>query len=160
MVSLVDRCLSCIIDNIDTYASFSSIPSEACESILVLMKGKVPMTHDLLIRFGDSFISSLDISNESSLDYTLFLSHFVHTPSALTLRTLNVAYSEFNDESLLLLQHFPLLSVLNLSHCDSLTGAHFDTLGPLSSLNLRGCTGIEGATLRYLYCYFAIPSLF
>jgi hypothetical protein len=148
MISLGDRCLSCIIDNVHSYTTFSSLPSEACESVLLLMKGKVDMTADLLQRFGDSFLTSLDISNESALDYTLFFENFIHTPSASTIRTLNTAYSEFDDGDFLLLRHFPQLSVLNLSHCDSLTGAHFDTLGPLTSLNLRGCTALEGDTLK------------
>lgn len=153
MISLGDRCLSCIIDNIDTYSSFSSLPSESCESILLLMKGKVSMTAELLDKFGDSFITSLDISNESSLDYTLFFSSFIHSSSASTIQSLNVSHSEFDDEDLLFLHHFPQLSVLNMAHCDSLTGAHFDTLGPLTSINLRGCTGIEGDSIRYFISY-------
>lgn len=147
MVSLADRCLSCIINNADSYGSFASLPSESCEAILLLMKGKVSMTHELLCKFGDSYVTSLDISNESSLDYTQFMEFLAKSPSASTIHTLNVAYSEFDDDDMDLLQHFPNLSVLNVSHCDSLTGASFSALGSLTSLNLRGCTSIDGNSL-------------
>lgn len=148
MISLGDRCLSCIIDHISSYATFSSLPSEACESILLLLKGKVAMTKDLLSKFSRSYITCLDISKEDQLDYSEFMNFLASTPSSSTISFLNVAYSEFDDEDVLLLPWFPLLSSLNLSHCYSLNGFNFSSLGSLSSLNLRGCTGLHGDAIR------------
>lgn len=148
MISLGDRCLSCIIDHIHSYESFSSLPSESCESVLLLMKGKVDMTEDLLLKFGASFLSSLDISKEDYLDYSHFMELFISTPSASSITSFNVAYSVFNDEDMILLRHLPRISSLNLSHCDLITGCNFSALGSLSSLNLRGCTSLQGDSIR------------
>lgn len=150
MISLGDSCLACIIANIHSYASFSRLPSEACESILLLLKGNVGMDKDLLMKFKDCFLTSLDISNESSLDYTEFLESFISTPSASTICNLNFSYSEFDDEDMLLLKHFPSLVHLNVSHCDGITGDSFYVLGPLLTLNLRGCLSLDGYNLRMI----------
>jgi hypothetical protein len=149
MINLGDRCLSCIIDHIHTYATFSSLPSEACESVLLLLKGQVPFTEELLLKFGECYLSCLDISKEDMLDYTQFMDLFSRTPSSSTISSLNVSYSEFDDDDILLLEHFPRLSSLNLSHCDNITGCNFSLLHSLTSLNLRGCTSLQGDAIKY-----------
>lgn len=150
MICLGDRCLSCIIDNIHSYSSFASLPSEACESILVLLKGKINMDEELLSKFVDCYLTSLDISNEVTLDYSLFMLALSSSPSSSTLHTLDVSYSDFDDEDMLLLSSFPFLTHLNVSHCDNITGASFHALSNLSSLNLRGCSSLDGSTLKYV----------
>lgn len=89
MISLGDRCLTCIINNIHTYTSFAELPSESCESILLLLKNNVALTEELLLKFGECYISSLDASKEDLLDYSAFIEQFARTPSGMVNTTIN-----------------------------------------------------------------------